>query len=191
MTHPQMGYKSVYTHSNPNPDHRLEATATLLKNALIMDDKRMANPHSFLLRRGRCSAPGRLYMLTTTTHNRRPVFSNFHFARVVIQTLRSAEDERDCRSLAWVVMPDHIHWLIELRSTTLGSLMRRFKSRSSHALRKAWASAAPIWQAGYHDRAVRHDEEVLKTARYIIANPLRAGLVTRVGDYPHWDTIWL
>ncbi|MFV3290267.1 transposase, partial [Pseudomonas sp. NY11955] len=28
-------------------------------------------------------------------------------------------------------------------------------------------------------------------ARYIVANPIRAGLVSRVGDYPHWDAVWL
>jgi hypothetical protein len=28
-------------------------------------------------------------------------------------------------------------------------------------------------------------------ARYIIANPLRAGLVDRIGDYPLWDAMWL
>jgi putative transposase len=28
-------------------------------------------------------------------------------------------------------------------------------------------------------------------ARYIVANPLRAGLVNRVEDYSHWDSIWL
>jgi hypothetical protein len=28
-------------------------------------------------------------------------------------------------------------------------------------------------------------------ARYIVANPLRAGLVEHLGDYPHWDAVWL
>jgi hypothetical protein len=28
-------------------------------------------------------------------------------------------------------------------------------------------------------------------ARYVVANPLRAGLVKRLGDYPLWDAIWL
>jgi hypothetical protein len=28
-------------------------------------------------------------------------------------------------------------------------------------------------------------------ARYVVANPVRAGLVQRVGQYPHWDAIWL
>ncbi|MFJ4259467.1 REP-associated tyrosine transposase [Pseudomonas monteilii] len=151
----------------------------------------MPNPHGCLLRRGRCSEPGRLYMLTSVTYHRRPLFQNFQFARLVIHHLRRADQEQHCRSLARVVMPDHVHWLLELKDVTLGTLMQRFKSRTSHALRKAGSRAAPIWQAGYHDRALRHDEEVVEVARYIIANPIRAGLVDKVGDYPHWDAVWL
>ncbi len=88
-------------------------------------------------------------------------------------------------------MPDHVHWLIELQDVTLGTLMCRFKSRSSHALRKAGARAVPVWQAGYHDHALRREEDVSSAARYIIVNPVRAGLVSKVGDYPHWDAIWV
>jgi putative transposase len=48
-----------------------------------------------------------------------------------------------------------------------------------------------LWQKGYHDRAIRREEDLLAVARYIVANPLRAGLVKRVGDYPLWDAVWL
>ncbi|MFJ4066636.1 REP-associated tyrosine transposase [Pseudomonas sp. NPDC089996] len=151
----------------------------------------MPSPQNCLLRRGRCSEPGRLYLLTSTTDQRRPLFHDFHSARLVIRHFRQADQENDCQTLAWVVMPDHVHWLIELKEVTLGALMRRFKSRSSHALRKAGARASPVWQSAYHDRALRRDEDVVKVARYVIYNPVRAGLVNRVGDYPHWDAVWL
>jgi len=146
---------------------------------------------SHLLRRGRYCEPDRLYLLTTVTHERSAFFRNFHNARLVVRHLRQSDQEQACRSLAWVVMPDHLHWLIELKAVTLGTLMRRFKSRSSHALRKAGVQGGRIWQPGYQDRALRREEDVRRVARYIIANPLRAGLVTSVGDYPHWDAVWL
>lgn len=47
------------------------------------------------------------------------------------------------------------------------------------------------WQPAFHDHALRKDEDRINVARYIVANPLRAGLVERLGDYPHWDSIWL
>ncbi len=43
----------------------------------------------------------------------------------------------------------------------------------------------------FHDRAMRKEEDLKAAARYIVANPLRAGLVERCGDYPLWDAVWL
>jgi putative transposase len=43
----------------------------------------------------------------------------------------------------------------------------------------------------FYDHAVRKDEDVQGIARYIVANPLRAGLVKHIGYYPLWDAIWL
>ncbi|WP_054903633.1 transposase [Pseudomonas sp. NBRC 111131] len=151
----------------------------------------MDRAQSHLLRRGRLSQPGGLYLLTTVTHERKRIFTHFQSARCVIHQLRQTELEGLCRSLAWVVMPDHVHWLIELRSGTLCCLMRRFKSRSSHALYQLGMPRRKVWQPGYHDHALRREESVVHVARYIVANPLRAGLVRRAGDYPHWDAVWI
>jgi REP element-mobilizing transposase RayT len=48
-----------------------------------------------------------------------------------------------------------------------------------------------LWQPGYHDHALRREEDLVATARYLVANPLRAGLVQHIGDYPLWDAVWL
>ena len=68
---------------------------------------------------------------------------------------------------------------------TLSGLIKSVKARTAQAI------GQPIWQAGYYDHAIRKNEDIVNIARYIIANPLRAGLVKRVGDYPHWDAVWL
>jgi putative transposase len=49
----------------------------------------------------------------------------------------------------------------------------------------------PVWQRGFHDHALRKEEDIVSVARYIVANPVRDGLVRRIGDYPHWDAVWL
>lgn len=48
-----------------------------------------------------------------------------------------------------------------------------------------------LWQANYYDHAVRQEEDLHKMARYMVANPLRANLVSHIGDYPLWDAVWL
>jgi hypothetical protein len=48
----------------------------------------------------------------------------------------------------------------------------------------------PVWQPGYHDHALRREEDLVTVSRYLVANPLRAGLVAYIGNYPLWDAIW-
>jgi REP-associated tyrosine transposase len=95
-------------------------------------------------------------------------------------------------TLAFVVMPDHMHWLLQLGSNqNLSRVVGSMKSGSSRQMRRRRQPGASIWQSGFHDRALRCDEDLAQVARYIIANPLRAGLVERIGDYPLWDAVWL
>lgn len=143
-------------------------------------------PHSKDLRKGRHSEPNQIYLITTVTQNREPVFNDFTATRILIKTLKKEQDLNRANTLAFVVMPDHLHWLIELtRQSTLAQIMQSIKTLSAKQIGR------PIWQAGFHDHALRKEEDLKATARYIIANPLRAGLVENIGDYPHWDAIWL
>jgi putative transposase len=82
---------------------------------------------------------------------------------------------------------------VQLNETTnLSKLMASVKSWSALQVRKAGRIASEnIWQRGYHDHALRSDEDIQSVARYIAANPLRAGFVQDIGEYPLWDAIWL
>jgi putative transposase len=148
-------------------------------------------PHGRNLRKGRCSEPGQVYLLTLVTWQRFPVFADLSAARLVVQAMRCHQQRDEIESLAYVLMPDHLHWLIQLRQGSLARLMQRFKGYSSVSVNRTRMYSGRLWQQGYHDHALRQEEELRETARYIIANPLRAGLVERVGDYPHWDAVWL
>ncbi|KPG99416.1 transposase [Pseudomonas sp. RIT-PI-q] len=147
--------------------------------------------HAHQLRKGRYSESGQIYLLTAVLLNRAPLFREFDNGRLVVDAFRTAEREGFVASLAWVVMPDHFHWLIELQSCQLPKLMARTKSRIAVTLNRSMGRQGPVWQHGYHDRAIRKEEDLQAVARYIVANPLRAGLVKKVGDYPLWDAIWL
>ncbi|MFJ2710352.1 REP-associated tyrosine transposase [Pseudomonas sp. NPDC087346] len=148
-------------------------------------------PASHRLRRGRYAESNRIYLLTTNTHGRQPVFQNFELGRLVVNQFRHAQQQGVANSLAWVVMPDHFHWLVELQCGSLGDLMQKTKSLSAKAVNKSVGHKVSLWQKGFHDRALRREEDLIKMARYIVANPLRAGLVEKLGDYPLWDAIWV
>ncbi|NBA95906.1 transposase [Pseudomonas sp. R5(2019)] len=143
------------------------------------------------LRTGRYSEPGRIYLVTSVVIDRQPVFADWRLGRRVVSQFRQAQEEGLASSIAWVVMPDHFHWLIELRAGELSDVVRRTKARTTHSVNAAMGRSGRLWQAGFHDRAVRREEDVKRLARYVIANPVRAGLVERVGDYPLWDAMWI
>lgn len=150
-------------------------------------------PHSSALRSGRHSASGAIYLITTTTHARAPLFVDLAITRLVADEMRRLQADGDARTLAWVLMPEHWHWLMQLGDgPSLPALMNLAKGRSARAINQQLsARSGPVWQPGFHDRALRSDENLQAAARYIIENPLRAGLVDRIGDYPWWDCVWL
>ena len=88
-------------------------------------------------------------------------------------------------TLAFVLMPDHFTGCWRWERALAVALVRAVKAVSAHRVRQR------IWQDGFHDHALRAEEDVIAVARYVVANPVRAGLVSRVGDYPHWDAAWL
>ncbi|XXF07321.1 transposase [Pseudomonas sp. D2-3] len=148
-------------------------------------------PHSVSLRKGRISLTNHIYLLTATVENRQAIFADLAPARLLIRELYNAQASGLAESLAWVVMPDHLHWLVSLQKDSLSELMQRVKGRSALQVNSRLGRQGRLWQEGFHDRALHREEDVLSVARYIVANPLRAGLVTRVGDYPFWDAVWL
>jgi putative transposase len=144
------------------------------------------------LRKGRFSHPHQTYLITTVTADRHPWFHDLYLARLIIREMRRMEVQGALYTLAWVLMPDHLHWLFQLgASSRLDEAMHRFKGRSALIINQALNRHGPFWQRAYHDRTLRAGEDLPAMARYLIANPIRAGLVESAGDYPHWDAAWL
>ncbi|MBU0943241.1 MAG: transposase [Proteobacteria bacterium] len=147
--------------------------------------------HSRDLRNGRYSQEGHYYLLTAVTLQRRPVFSDFTAARICINSFRLQDEEGAVRSLAFVVMPDHFHWLVELLESDLAAVMRAVKGQSARLINASVGTSGTLWQRGYHDRGLRQDQDLVAAARYLVANPLRAALVENLWLYPHWDAVWV
>ena len=147
-------------------------------------------PYERLLN-GRWSEPSRLYLVSTATFGRRPLFSDFKVASIVAREIRAREIAGDWENVAWVVMPDHLHLLVAMGTTALARAVGRLKGRTSRMIGLSCGLDGPVWEVGYHDHAVRREEDVRALARYVCANPIRAGIVTTLRDYPFWDACWL
>lgn len=143
------------------------------------------------LRLARVSEPGRIYLITSVCWNRAPIFRDVRNARIASRICHAPNTWPNATCLAWVFMPDHWHGLVELHEGDLSRTIARFKAMVSSSIKRKTGRTYPIWQRTFHDSALRSDDDVKAAARYLVANPLRAGLVENVGDYPYWNASWL
>lgn len=123
------------------------------------------------------------YFLTFCTIERRPLFVTLDAVDCVrTQFLRAADD--GYAFLAYCFMPDHVHLLVD--GTSDDSDCRRFIARgkqlSGFHYKKQFGE--PLWQRYGFEHTLRSDEATLSVARYILENPVRAGLVKCVEEYP-------
>lgn len=147
-------------------------------------------PGLHALRKGRASLPHHVYLVTTVCHERRPHFMSAEQADPVDALLHEHRLWRDSTALCWVLMPDHLHIVLRLgEGEPLSGLMNRIKSLTSRAT--AIPGSMPIWMRGFHDRALRRDEDLAAMIRYVSANPLRAGLVAAGEVYPYLGGAWI
>lgn len=137
------------------------------------------------LRKGRTSVVGYYYHIVFSTSRRDPVFSDFSFARIVACELRKSDEIGVSETFSFVVMPDHVHWLLCLKSGSLSQCIQRVKANVSRQI------GQKVWNKGFYDHGIRTDENLKNVGRYIVANPLRSGLVQNVRNYSHWDAAWI
>jgi putative transposase len=148
-------------------------------------------PGSRALRRGRESLAGQVYLVTFVSAARQRHFVDPMTARTCRDALLDARSWSRSRLLAWVLMPDHWHGLIELGAgDSLSDLVRQLKASSARRIRQSRGDIARVWGPGFHDRALHCEEDLVDMARYVVLNPVRAGLVRRIRDYAYWDAIW-
>src|SRR5688572_19928866 len=125
------------------------------------------------------------YFLTVCAFNRQKLFLDSATVMATLMQFRKTADEEQFEILAYCIMPDHGHFLIEGSSDD--SDFKRFcklaKQRSGSLY--ARSHGGPLWQEGYHERVLREGDDPLSLARYLLNNPVRAGLVRAPIDYPH------
>lgn len=106
-------------------------------------------------------------------------------ARIVENALHHFDGDRYLL-LAWVVMPNHVHAVIEtLPGWPLGRVIKSRKAFSATRINKALGRSGVLWQPDYFDRRIRDDRHLAAAVRYVEENPVAAGLVARSGDWPY------
>jgi putative transposase len=129
--------------------------------------------------------PDHAYFVTVSALRTAAPFRDPEFVRIVVDTLQWQRENKGTRLFAHCVMPDHLHLLLALgtesgRLGTIISAMKTFTTRQARQL----GHTGSIWQDGFYDHVVRHGDDAVRIATYILENPVRKQLVPDAAAYP-------
>ena len=147
----------------------------------------------------RDATPGGTYFFTVVTCNRRPVLVLPPVLEALRLSVAQVRTAWPFASLAWVVLPDHLHALWRLPDGDPDHSRRwgEIKRRAGRSVRTAHGFATPsnasaqrrhesgLWQRRYWEHRIRDDEDLRRHVDYIHFNPVKHGLVARAVDWPH------
>ena len=124
---------------------------------------------------------GQIYMVTSATWERRDVFRNERWARLLIDTLYHYRGSAYLLH-EFVIMPDHIHVLLTPQ-TSLEKAVQFIKGGFSYRAKKELGSNMEVWQKGFSDHRVRDAADYVRHVDYIRKNPMRKNLCERAEEY--------
>jgi putative transposase len=128
--------------------------------------------------------PSRIFFVTTKTSMSRRLLQSERNAGLLIDVLRSLVAEHRFKILDFVIMPDHIHLLVEVGGEmTIEKAMQLVKGRFSHRLSHEFGYKGEVWQRGFTEVQVLGRENLEQHRRYIAENPVKAGLVDAAENY--------
>jgi REP element-mobilizing transposase RayT len=121
--------------------------------------------------------------LTVCTKGKKPILAN--------DEIHTPLRESWCEAHSWIVgryvlMPDHLHLFCSPATPQSAPLQQWVSCWKSHAARN-WPKSenAPVWQRDFSDTQLRRVESYDEKWRYVVENPVRAGLVARAADWSY------
>lgn len=129
----------------------------------------------------------RAVYITANTYRRLPLLINEHRINLLYEGLDEVYLKYDFRINGYVMMPDHIHFILVSRNNDLSEIMHNIKGYFAHNMfkRKLYLSHNPIWQKSFYDHVIRNGKDLVAKLNYIHSNPLRAGLINEMAEYKY------
>jgi len=149
-----------------------------MNNGVEFDDRKHPAHPSPVIRVNRPT----IVFLTLCVEGRRPLLANDHVHSCLMVFWAEATHWLVGR---YMIMPDHIH--LFCAPSNEDSSLKLWVQYWRNAFTKAWPHPQdkPIWQRDYWDRQIRRGESYSEKWAYVEQNPVRAGLVNMVQEWPY------
>jgi REP element-mobilizing transposase RayT len=135
----------------------------------------------------RIEFPDALYHVTSRGDRREDIFEDDEDRRSFLKTLGQVVDQFNWLCYAWCLMGDHYHLLIQTPEGNLSKGMRQLNGVFTQACNRRHGRAGHLFQGRFKAILVDSDAYLLELARYIVLNPVRAGMVARAERWP-WSS---
>ena len=146
----------------------------------------------------RAHIPGGAYFFTVKTFERRPVLTHEHYRVALREAITEVRGRLPFDSLAWVLLPDHIHTIWKLPegdvdyslrwSLIKQHVTRKYAERTQEVLvsrSRQKRREGTIWQRRFWEHLIRDDRDFRRHIDYIHYNPVKHGHVSKVVDWPY------
>jgi REP element-mobilizing transposase RayT len=141
-------------------------------------------PSRGMARRARAECDGAIYHVTQRGNAGQAIFDGDYERRFFLEQLEITAVRYDWRSLAYCLMSNHYHLVIETRAPSLGDGMRRFGSVHAQVFNRGRATYGHVFQERYGSVLVRTDAQFAQLLRYVALNPVAARLCTDPRAWP-------
>ena len=119
---------------------------------------------------------GGMHHVYARGNNRQPIFRDDHDRDAYLKTLASVTIRKRWRLLAYCLMRNHLHLLIETREPNLGSGMQRLHSLYARTFNDRHQRTGHLFEGRYGARRITSDPQLWATVAYIARNPVEAGV---------------
>ncbi len=144
---------------------------------------------------------GGTFFFTVVTEKRRPLFHDPETRRLLREAFVKVKRRRPFEIPAIVLLPDHLHLIMQLPEGDLdySNRIRQIKSlftislgeltdtRQGRSESRARRGEHNVWQRRFYEHTIRDEDDFIRCADYIHVNPVKHRLVTRVADWP-WSS---
>jgi len=135
----------------------------------------------------RIEYPGALYHVTSRGNRRARVFADAEDSKAFLNILAEVNQRFETRCHAYCLMGNHYHLLMETPRANLSRAMRQLNGVYTQTSNWLHRKVGHVFQGRYKAILIEKDAHFLEAARYVVLNPVRAGLVLRPEDWP-WSS---
>lgn len=145
----------------------------------------------------RAQLKGGTYFFTLTSFKRRPILTDEHFRFALRQAILRVKTTMPFESIAWVLLPDHLHTIWQLPEgdtnfSTRWSMIKRSVTQQCkdllprpQNLSRQTRREGTLWQRRFWEHLIRDELDLQRHIDYIHYNPVKHGYVSKVTDWPY------